>query len=121
MFINKFSLMVRQARRGEARAVMEHQFRQSMTAPEWEMEDYDWRVSCTFAPAHACKMLTCKDRQQMLRSMILCIDLALSAHHAMQLTAAGARVEGACEKMHLNFCQAAHVPAQQQNTSPGCG
>ena len=31
-----------QARRAEVQESMERQFKQSMTAPDWEMEDYEW-------------------------------------------------------------------------------
>ena len=31
-----------QARRQETQAAMEHQFRESMAGPEWELEDYEW-------------------------------------------------------------------------------
>ncbi|KAK9917705.1 hypothetical protein WJX75_007354 [Coccomyxa subellipsoidea] len=37
-------LKLRAARRHELQDGMERQFKQSMTAPDWEMEDYDWRV-----------------------------------------------------------------------------
>jgi hypothetical protein len=33
---------VGQARRREVQEGMERQFKQSMTAPDWDMEDYDW-------------------------------------------------------------------------------
>ena len=31
-----------QARRQETQTAMEHQFRESMAGPEWELEDYEW-------------------------------------------------------------------------------
>ena len=31
-----------QARRQEAQAAMEHQFRESMAGPEWDLQDYEW-------------------------------------------------------------------------------
>ena len=31
-----------QVRRRELQESMERQFKQSMTAPDWELEDYDW-------------------------------------------------------------------------------
>lgn len=40
-----------QARRREVRDGMERQFRESMAAPEWELEDYDWCVSRACTPA----------------------------------------------------------------------
>ncbi len=38
----KLSLV--QVRRREVQEGMERQFKQSMTAPDWEMEDYEWQV-----------------------------------------------------------------------------
>ena len=34
--------MCAQARRREVREGMERQFKESMAAPDWELEDYDW-------------------------------------------------------------------------------
>ncbi|KAK9803026.1 hypothetical protein WJX72_005333 [[Myrmecia] bisecta] len=41
-------LKLRQARREEIRLSMLNQFKQSMAAPEWELDDYEWRP--TFLP-----------------------------------------------------------------------
>lgn len=43
--------MLAQARRREVRDGMERQFRESMAAPEWELEDYDWCMSHACTPA----------------------------------------------------------------------
>ena len=42
-------LKLRDARRNEHRQAILNQFKQSMSAPEWEIEDYEWRP--TFLPA----------------------------------------------------------------------
>eukprot|EP00884_Botryococcus_braunii_P000959 jgi/Botrbrau1/10864/Bobra.0025s0041.1 len=47
---------LRQARRDEARAAMEFQFRQAAVAPDWELDDYDWRP--TFFPQYKLEPLT---------------------------------------------------------------
>ncbi|KAL0046712.1 hypothetical protein WJX82_008116 [Trebouxia sp. C0006] len=54
-------LKLRQVRREEVRQQMLKQFKQSMAAPAWELEDYEWRA--TFLPAMKQKRL---DKEKVL-------------------------------------------------------
>lgn len=37
-----FALKLRDARRQDSRLSMLNQYKQSMTAPDWEIDDYEW-------------------------------------------------------------------------------
>ena len=43
-----------QVRRRELQEGMERQFKQSMTAPDWEMEDYEWQASLNLVSLNEC-------------------------------------------------------------------
>ena len=46
------ALRLRDARRTDRRLETVAQFKQAMTAPDWEMDDYEWRAAFTHWPAN---------------------------------------------------------------------
>lgn len=53
-----FALKLRDARRHDSRLSMLNQFKQSMAAPDWEIDDYEWYVlRCWFGGCWVSRVL----------------------------------------------------------------
>jgi len=113
---------LRGGRRADALLAQLNQVKQSMAAPDWELDDFEW-CACAFAGVHDPVRIWCTAGGDGARQFRLCRlrDMCISKQGHDQIPPARDRnTLRPLEYRQCTITQAADVPAQHEAGAPAC-